>query len=112
MFVENNNIIESKKGNIKFTNTIDFNMLASSIPKSMINEKCFNEDVKNLILSLAFVYNIDELNINNTENAIKIKTKFLITLFSFITFVLYIKYSIIEKLIIVTNNNWKNPSLA
>ena len=62
VFVENNNIIESKKGNIKFTNTIDFNMLASSIPKSMINEKCFNEEVKNLILSLAFVYNIDELN--------------------------------------------------
>ena len=48
VFVENNNIIESKKGNIKFTNTIDFNMLASSIPKSMINEKCFNEEVKNL----------------------------------------------------------------
>lgn len=62
VFIENNNIIENKKEKIKFTNTIDFNMLISSIPRSLINEKCFNDEVKTLIDSLAFVYNIDDLN--------------------------------------------------
>ena len=41
---------------------VDFSLLISSIPKNLVNEKCFNEDTKNLINSLAFTYNIDDLN--------------------------------------------------
>lgn len=62
VFIENDNIVENTKEKIKFTNSIDFNMLISSIPKSMVNDRCFNEEVKDLIESLAFVYNIDDLN--------------------------------------------------
>lgn len=39
---------------------IDFNLLITSIPKSMVNDKCFSNDIKELINSLAFTYNIDD----------------------------------------------------
>lgn len=42
--------------------SIDFDMLISSIPKSMMHEKCFRDDVKGLINSLSYAYNIDTLN--------------------------------------------------
>ncbi len=58
----NDNIISKNKGKIELTSGIDFNLLISSIPKSMVNEKCFTEEVKELINSLSFVYNIDDLS--------------------------------------------------
>ena len=61
-FIENDNIIERNTESIKFNNNIDFDLLISSIPKSLINEKCFNDEVKTLISQLAFVYKIDNLN--------------------------------------------------
>lgn len=65
VFVENDNIISKNKRELKFNNKVDFNLLISSIPKSMVNEKCFNDDTKNLIESLAFIYNIDNLNMQS-----------------------------------------------
>ena len=38
-------------------------MLISSIPSSMINERCFSRDVKDLINALSFTYNLDNLAI-------------------------------------------------
>ena len=61
-FVGNDNIVRKNNGNIEITSGIDFNLLISSIPKSMVNDKCFNDEVRELINSLAFVYNIDDLN--------------------------------------------------
>ena len=61
-FIGNEDIINKNKGNIEITNGIDFNMLISSIPRSMVSDKCFSDEVKDLINSLAFVYNIDDLN--------------------------------------------------
>lgn len=61
-FTGNDNIIKKNTGNIEITSGIDFNLLISSIPKSMVHEKCFHDEVKELINSLAFVYNIDDLN--------------------------------------------------
>lgn len=40
---------------------IDFNMLISSIPSSMMNERCFSKDVKELINALSFTYQLDTL---------------------------------------------------
>ena len=53
---------EKSSNKIKLEKSIDFNLLISSIPKSMYHEKCFSEEVKNLIDCLAFTYNIDDLN--------------------------------------------------
>ncbi len=62
VFMENDNIVDKTKIDISFGNNVDFNMLISSIPKSMISDKCFNEETKELIESLAYIYKIDDLN--------------------------------------------------
>ena len=50
---------------INLANTVDFNLLISSIPKDMVHEKCFTSDVKELINCLSFTYNIDEYHLQN-----------------------------------------------
>ncbi len=40
---------------------IDFDFLISSIPKGIINPKAFNKRVKELIINLSFIYNLDSL---------------------------------------------------
>ena len=59
--LENNDIQNRDSNNINITKGIDFNMLISSIPKSMISDKCFTKDVKDLINNLSFIYNLDTL---------------------------------------------------
>lgn len=61
-FIGNSDLVEKNKGSININNNFDFDLLISSIPKSMVNDKCFNSEVRNLIVSLSFVYNIDDLN--------------------------------------------------
>lgn len=61
-YLGNDNIVKKNRGTIEITEGVDFNLLISSIPKSMVSDKCFNDEVKDLINSLAFVYNIDDLN--------------------------------------------------
>lgn len=62
LFIENDNIISKNIGSIKMDSKVDFDLLISSIPKNIVNEKCFNDEAKNLINALAFTYNIDDLN--------------------------------------------------
>lgn len=62
VFEENDNIIKRQDGKISLDAKVDFNLILSSIPKNMINEKCFSNEVKNLIQNLSFVYHIDDLN--------------------------------------------------
>lgn len=61
ILIENDNIIKEEKIGIKFDERIDFNMFISSIPNDMVNSKCFTDEVKDLINSLSFIYNIDVL---------------------------------------------------
>ena len=60
LFTANDNIISKNIGSIKMDDKIDFDLLISSIPKNIVNEKCFNDDVKSLVNALAFTYNIDD----------------------------------------------------
>ena len=60
-YVENDNIIKKNIGSINMENRVDFDLLIASIPKNLVSEKCFNDEVKNLINSLSFAYNIDDL---------------------------------------------------
>ena len=62
VITDSEDVVEKNIGSIKIDEKIDFDLLISSIPKSIVNEKCFNEDTKNLINSLAYTYNIDDLN--------------------------------------------------
>lgn len=53
-------IVKKNSNSILLNKCIDFDFLISSIPKEMVNEKCFSSDIKELINSLAFTYNIDD----------------------------------------------------
>ncbi len=61
-FIENDNVIERNTNKLTLKSEIDFDLLISSIPSRLISERCFNEDTKNLINSLSYVYHIDTLN--------------------------------------------------
>ena len=48
--------------NIKIGKEIDFDLIISSIPKNQLNEKCFNEETRDLINKLSYTYNLDSLD--------------------------------------------------
>lgn len=58
-------VTKRDSNNIIINNGIDFNLLISSLPESLINEKCFTKEVKDLINYLAYTYNINTLNMQN-----------------------------------------------
>lgn len=55
-------ITKKDTNNILINKGIDFNMIISSIPESQINEKCFNNDVRELINNLSYIYNLSTLD--------------------------------------------------
>ncbi len=62
VLIENENIQKENKNKIELTDKIDFNLLISSIPSTMVHAKCFNEETKELINALAYTYDIDDMN--------------------------------------------------
>lgn len=60
-FTLSDDIRERKSNNILVTDRIDFDLIVSSIPKGLINERAFTKKVKELINNLAFIYDIDTL---------------------------------------------------
>ena len=58
----NNDITKRDTNNILINKGIDFNLIISGIPKSQLNERCFNEDTKELINNLSYIYNLDSLD--------------------------------------------------
>ncbi len=42
---------------------VDFDLILSSIPKGILNEKALNKKMKELIINLAFIYDLDTLKI-------------------------------------------------
>ena len=58
-----NNIKEEVTSKIRLTNNIDFDYLKTSLPSDMINDKTFNKDTNELLLSIAFIYNLDIIKI-------------------------------------------------
>ena len=60
--VISDDIINKNKEGIMLDNMIDFNMLISSIPSNIVSDKCFNDNTKELINQLAYIYKIDDLN--------------------------------------------------
>ncbi len=61
VFEVNNEIRRKESGYPSLEKGIDFNMLISSIPSSMVHERCFSKEVKELINSLSFTYQLDTL---------------------------------------------------
>ena len=53
--------IERSVNDIECNDQVDFDLILSSIPKGIINDKAFNKKTKDLINELAFIYKIDSL---------------------------------------------------
>jgi len=59
---DNIDVINDSKRNIEIKSNLDINLLISSIPKRLVSDKCFTNEVKELIINLAYIYKIDNLN--------------------------------------------------
>ncbi len=59
--IEHFEVQEHQNNPIKLEEQIDFDLITSSIPKGILNEKAFNKKTKELINELAFLYNLDSL---------------------------------------------------
>jgi replication initiation and membrane attachment protein len=67
-------ISKKQSNNIEISKGIDFNELIASIPDSEITEKTFNSEIKSLINSLSFIYNIKTYDmINLVRNSLNEK---------------------------------------
>ncbi len=55
------NIVKRNTGEMNNKNIIDFDMIIESIPKNRISNRCFNEDSKELINNLAYIYSLNSL---------------------------------------------------
>ncbi|MFI3260330.1 MAG: DnaD domain protein [bacterium] len=55
---------QKKNNAIQVNEKIDFELLISSIPKGVINDKAFNKKTRELINLLAFIYDIDTLKMS------------------------------------------------
>ena len=64
-YFSNDDLITSSKGEMSFKNAIDFELLISGIDSKIINEKAFTKEVKSLINSLSFLYDIDIVTMQN-----------------------------------------------
>ena len=58
----NDDIIDEQTRKIEIDSNIDINLIISSIPTRMVNPKCFNKETIDLIINLAYIYKIDNLN--------------------------------------------------
>lgn len=61
-FINNSDIATKTRADINISKKLDFELLISAIPKSMVSDRCFNKETRDLITSLSYVYNIDNLN--------------------------------------------------
>lgn len=58
-------VVRSHTNGLTFHKSIDFSLIINGIPESQLNEKCFNDDIKELIQSLSYIYNLDTLDMQN-----------------------------------------------
>ena len=56
---EQEDVLERSYNSLQIKSGIDFNLLIESIPKNMVSDKCFSEDVLDLIASLSYIYKLD-----------------------------------------------------
>lgn len=63
--VINDDIRKCNKLKLNINTNFDFNFLIASMPKSIDIDKCFTKEIKELILSLSFLYEIDAMHMQN-----------------------------------------------
>jgi replication initiation and membrane attachment protein len=61
MELDEGEVISKNKLLLKYELDFDFDLMVSSLPKEMFNEKCLNKSMKELIINLSFLYEIDPI---------------------------------------------------
>ena len=61
----NDDIRRVNKLKLNINSNFDFDFLLTSMPRGIDVEKCFNKDIKELILNLSFLYDIDAIKMQN-----------------------------------------------
>ena len=56
-------ITRRDSNNIEINKGVDFDLIISSIPKGQISDKCFNDETRELINNLSYIYNLDALDL-------------------------------------------------
>ena len=64
-YITNEDIIKKNKNDLEFKNGIDFELLISGLNSKIINERAFTKEVRYLIDSLCYLYNIDVLTMQD-----------------------------------------------
>ena len=62
LLFDNSDIQKDSWLEIQMKSNLDIDLLISSIPKRLVSDKCFSEEMKKLILNLAYIYKIDNMN--------------------------------------------------
>ena len=62
LLFDNSDIQKDNWLEIQMKSNLDIDLLISSIPKRLVSDKCFSEEMKKLILNLAYIYKIDNMN--------------------------------------------------
>lgn len=60
--IQEGDIISKNKQLLRYELDYDFDLLVSSLPKEMFNEKCLNKSMKELITNLSYLYEIDPVS--------------------------------------------------
>ncbi len=62
-------VISKNKLLLKYELDFDFDLMVSSLPKEMFNEKCLNKSMKELIINLSFLYEVDPISMADIVRA-------------------------------------------
>ena len=65
----NEDIISKNKLLLKYELDYDFDLIISSLSKDMFNERCLNKSMRELIINLAFLYDIDPIEMSDLIRA-------------------------------------------
>lgn len=57
--MENDTVLGRNTNALQIESQIDINLLIESIPKNMVNDKCFSKEVIELLQNLAFIYRLE-----------------------------------------------------
>ena len=57
--ISSGEVVSKNKLLLKYELDFDFDLMVSSLPSEMFNQKCLNRSMKELIINLAFLYEID-----------------------------------------------------
>lgn len=67
--IDGENVVSKNKLLLKYELDYDFDLLISSLPKEMFNEKCLNKSMKELITNLSYLYEVDPLTMSDLIRA-------------------------------------------